>query len=211
MEWNGPARLYIEGNSFDMQGAEDQVAFLFDNSSSTDLTELSLQSNQIFINNLGTSAGAVSIDLLGDYDMGSPDGVFEISGNLFSVSGQTPTAMYMVLPPSASSRIERVAFISNQITLEDDGGTGIEIRRTGDGANFTFGSNLVSFYDLANAQERGFVFSQLSGPVRLGGLGNRMQVLTVGLNGGNGQIEQPLLIPINAAIGQTEINGVLFP
>ena len=211
VEWNGPAQLFIEGNSFDMQGAEDQVAFLFDNSSGTDLTELSLKSNQIFINNLGTSAGAVTIDLLGDYDMGSPDGVFDISGNLFSVSGQTPTAMYLVLPPSASSQIQRVAFIGNQITLEDDGGTGIEIRRTGDGARFTFGSNLVSFYDLGNAQERGFVFSQLSGPIRLGGLGNRMQVLSVGVNGGNGQIEQPLLIPTNAAIGQTEINGVLFP
>lgn len=208
--WNGPARIMVEGNSFDMSAAADQIAFWLDNASTTDLTELSLKTNQIFVNNLGTSPGAVLIDLLGDYDLGDPDGIFEISGNLFSVSGANPTAMQLVLPPSAGSRFERAVFASNQISLEDDGGTGIEVRRAGNGASFTFASNLVGFRDLGNAQERGFVFSQVSGPVRLGGLGNRMQVLSNGING-NGQIEAELLIPSSAAIGQTEINGVLLP
>jgi len=153
------------------------MAFVFSNTSSTDLTEMSLQTNQIFVNNLGTNTGAVSVDLLGDYQMGDVDGVYRIANNVFSVGGQTPTAMYFVLPPASTARFQSALFQGNQMTLETDGGTGIEIRRAGNGADLSFAANQVSFRDLGNAAERGFVIAPVSGPVRLSGLGNQMQVL----------------------------------
>ncbi len=210
MDWNGPARILVEGNSFDMRAATDQMAFVFSNTSSTDLTEMSLQTNQIFVNNLGTNPGAVSVDLLGDYQMGDVDGVYRIANNVFSVAGQTPTAMYFVLPPASTARIQSALFQGNQMTLESDGGTGIEIRRAGNGANLSFAANSVSFRDLGNAAERGFVVAPVSGPVQLSGLGNQMQVISNGING-NGFIEALLLIPQGSAIGQTQINGQLLP
>ena len=210
MDWNGPARILAEGNSFDMRAATDQMAFVFSNTSSTDLTEMSLQTNQIFVNNLGTNPGAVSVDLLGDYQMGDVDGVYRIANNVFSVAGQTPTAMYFVLPPASTARVQSALFQGNQITLESDGGTGIEIRRAGNGANLAFAANRVSFRDLGNAAERGFVIAPVSGPVQLSGLGNQMQVISNGVNG-NGFIEALLLIPQGSAIGQTQINGQLLP
>lgn len=210
MDWNGPARILAEGNSFDMRAATDQMAFVFSNTSSTDLTEMSLQTNQIFVNNLGTNTGAVSVDLLGDYQMGDVDGVYRIANNVFSVGGQTPTAMYFVLPPASTARFQSALFQGNQMTLETDGGTGIEIRRAGNGADLSFAANQVSFRDLGNAAERGFVIAPVSGPVRLSGLGNQMQVISNGING-NGFIEALLLVPQGSAIGQTQINGQLLP
>ncbi|MFN9723247.1 MAG: hypothetical protein ACK58H_08395, partial [Planctomyces sp.] len=210
MDWNGPARILAQGNSFDMRAATDQMAFVFSNNSSTDLTEMSLQTNQIFVNNLGTNPGAVSVDLLGDYQMGDADGIYRIANNVFSVGGQTPTAMYFVLPPASTARFQSALFQGNQMTLETDGGTGIEIRRAGNGADLSFAANQVSFRDLGNAAERGFVIAPVSGPVRLSGLGNQMQVISNGING-NGFIEALLLVPQGSAIGQTQINGQLLP
>ena len=94
--------------------------------------------------------------------------------------------------------------------MESDGGTGIEIRRSGNGASFLFNNNLVNFRDLGTANERGIVITPVNGPVRLGGLGNQMQVISNGVNG-NGVIELPLIIPPGSNIGQVQINGVLLP
>lgn len=210
MDWNGPARILVDGNDFDMRAAVDQMGFAFSNSSTTDLTELSIQGNRFFVNELGTSNGATSVELLGDYNMGDPDGVFRIANNIFNVSGATPTAMYFVLPPTVGSRLQQATFVNNQITMESDGGTGIEIRRSGNGASFLFNNNLVNFRDLGTANERGIVITPVNGPVRLGGLGNQMQVISNGVNG-NGVIELPLIIPPGSNIGQVQINGVLLP
>jgi hypothetical protein len=210
MDWNGPARILVDGNDFDMRAAVDQMGFAFSNSSTTDLTELSIQGNRFFVNELGTSNGATSVELLGDYNMGDPEGVFRIANNIFNVSGATPTAMYFVLPPTVGSRLQQATFVNNQITMESDGGTGIEIRRSGNGASFLFNNNLVNFRDLGTANERGIVITPVNGPVRLGGVGNQMQVISNGVNG-NGVIELPLIIPPGSNIGQVQINGVLLP
>ncbi len=210
MDWNGPARILVDGNDFDMRAADDQMAFAFSNSSTTDLTELSIQGNRFFINNLGTSNGATSVELLGDYNMGDPDGVFRIANNIFNVAGATPTAMYFVLPPTVGTRLQQALFVNNQITMESDGGTGIEIRRSGNGAIFVFNNNQLNFRDLGTANERGFVITPVNGPVRIGGLDNRMRVISTDVNG-NGLIEAPLIIPPGSNIGQVQINGVLFP
>ena len=171
---------------------------------------MSIQGNQFFINNLGTSNGATSVELLGDYNMGDPDGVFRIANNIFNVAGATPTAMYFVLPPTVGTRLQQALFVNNQITMESDGGTGIEIRRSGNGAIFVFNNNQLNFRDLGTANERGFVITPVNGPVRIGGLDNRMRVISTGVNG-NGLIEAPLIIPPGSNIGQVQINGVLFP
>jgi hypothetical protein len=186
------------------------MAFVFDNDATEDLTEKSIQSNVMDITNLGVNPGAISVDIIGGYDMDNPSRFFEVSANTLNVSGATPTGMFFSLQPGTNSRAEQAYFNGNNITLQNDGGTGIQIRRAGQGASFGFDNNIVAFIDDGAQPERGFWFDQVNGFVRLRGLGNQM-----GINGwvlpGNNTIEQLLDIPANASSGQVEINGIPLP
>lgn len=210
MNWEGPARIRFDGNQLDMRALADQMAFVFDNNATDDLTELSIQSNVIDINNLGVNPGAISVDVVGGYDIDNPSLLFEVSSNTLNVAGASPTGMFFALQPGIKSRAERAYFNNNNITLQNDGGTGIQIRRAGLGASFGFDNNIVAFIDDGAQPERGFWFDQVNGFVRLRGLGNQM-----GINGwllpGNNSIERLLDIPQNASTGQVEINGTLLP
>jgi hypothetical protein len=143
------------------------------------------------------------VDLLGPALMN--DNIFQIAGNNIRMTGLRPTAFYFSL-----RGLSDVAFVNNAIRSESDGGTGIEIRRATNGSFFGFRSNLVEFRDLGAADERGFIFTQVAGTVGLAGTQNTMRVISTGVNG-NGFIEVPFFIPVNANIGQVQINGVLFP
>jgi hypothetical protein len=210
MDWEGPARVRFDGNQMDMRGPAGQMAFVFDNDATEDLTEMSIQSNVMDITNLGVNPGAISVDIIGGYDMDNPSRFFEVSANTLNVSGATPTGMFFSLQPGTNSRAEQAYFNGNNITLQNDGGTGIQIRRAGQGASFGFDNNIVAFIDDGAQPERGFWFDQVNGFVRLRGLGNQM-----GINGwvlpGNNTIEQLLDIPANASSGQVEINGIPLP
>jgi hypothetical protein len=210
MDWEGPARVRFDLNQLDMRAIAGQMAFAFDNDSTEDLTEMSIQSNRMDITNLGVNPGAVSVDIIGGFDIDNPSRFFEVSANTINVSGATPTGLFFSLQPGTNSRAERAYFNGNNITLQNDGGTGIQIRRSGQGASFGFDNNLVGFIDDGAQPERGFWFDQVNGFVRLRGLGNQM-----GINGwvlpGNDFIERLLDIPQNASTGQVEINGQPLP
>ena len=210
MDWEGPARVRFDQNQMDMRGLAGQMAFVFDNDSTEDLTEMSIQSNRMDITNLGVNPGAVSVDIIGGFDIDNPSRFFEVSANTINVSGATPTGMFFSLQPGTNSRAERAYFNGNNITLQNDGGTGIQIRRSGQGASFGFDNNIVGFIDDGAQPERGFWFDQVNGFVRLRGIGNQM-----GINGwvlpGNDFIERLLDIPQGASTGQVEINGQPLP
>ena len=210
MDWEGPAQVRFDGNQMDMQALAGQMAFVFDNDATEDLTEMSIQSNRMSITNLGVNPGAVSVDIIGGYDIDNPSRFLEVSANTITVFGATPTGLFFSLQPGTNSRAEQAYFNGNNITLQNDGGTGIQIRRAGQGARFGFDNNIVAFIDDGAQAERGFWFDQVNGFVRLRGLGNQM-----GVNGwvipGNNSIEQLLDIPFNASNGQVEINGILLP
>lgn len=210
MDWNGPARIFFDGNALDMRGIEQAVAFSLSNASNEDLTELSIQDNTIILNELGTDPGAINIDLNGDYDIGSNDGTFGIARNTMRISGTTPTAMFLSLRPTNNPQVQNLVFTANNIRLETDGGTGIEVRRSGNGAAVGFNRNRVEYRDLGAADERGFIFTQVTGTVNLFGTLNTMAVISNGQNGNN-FIEVPFFIPANASNGSVEINGVIFP
>jgi hypothetical protein len=210
MDWEGPARVRFNLNQVDMRAVAGQMAFVFDNDSTEDLTEMSIQSNRMDITNLGVNPGAIFVDIIGGYDIDNPSRFFEVSANTINVSGATPTGMFFSLQPGTNSRAERAYFNANNITLQNDGGTGIQIRRSGQGASFGFDNNLVGFIDDGAQPERGFWFDQVNGFVRLRGTGNQM-----GINGwvlpGNDFIERLIDIPQNASTGQVEINGLFLP
>ena len=210
MDWNGPARVFFEGNAVDMRGVEQAVAFSLTNASNEDLTELAIQNNTILLNNLGTDPGAINIDLNSDYNIGSSDGTYGIARNTMRITGTTPTAIFMSLRPTNTPQIQSLNFTANNIRLESDGGTGIEIRRSGNGAAVGFNRNRVEFRDLGAADERGFIFTQVTGTVNLFGTLNTMAVISNGQNGNN-FIEVPFFIPANTSNGSVEINGVIFP
>jgi hypothetical protein len=210
MDWNGPARIFFDGNSLDMRGVEQAVAFSLSNASNEDLTELSIQTNTILLNELGTDPGAINIDLNGDYDIGSNDGTFGIAQNTMRISGTTPTAMFLSLRPTNNPQVQNLLFTANNIRLETDGGTAIEVRRSGNGATVGFNRNRVEFRDIDVADERGFIFTQVTGTVNLFGTLNTMTVISNGVNGNN-FIEVPFFIPTNTNNGTVEINGVIFP
>jgi hypothetical protein len=204
IDWFGAARFQIDGNQgFDMRAIEQQHAIDIDNGTTVGLTELSIQNNGISVANLGNDAGTVIVDLFGPAVI--DDNVFQVAGNTIRMTGVTPTAMFFSLRGQSD-----VAFFNNAIRSESDGGTGIEIRRAANGSSFDFTQNLVEFRDLGAADERGFIFTQVTGTVGLSGTQNTMQVISNGLNGNN-FIEVPFLMPFNSNIGQVEINGVLFP
>ena len=210
MDWEGPARVRFDLNQMDMRAIAGQMPFVFDNDSTEDLTEMSIQSNRMDVTNLGVNPGAIAVDIIGGFDIDNPSRFFEVSANTLNVSGATPTGMFFSLQPGTNSRAERAYFNGNNITLQNDGGTGIQIRRSGQGASFGFDNNLVGFIDDGAQPERGFWFDQVNGFVRLRGLGNQM-----GINGwvlpGNDFIERLLDIPQNASTGQVEINGQPLP
>lgn len=210
MDWNGPARIFFEGNSLDMRGVEQAVAFSLSNASNEDLTELSIQTNTILLNNLGTDPGAIDIDLNGDYDIGSNDGTFGIAQNTMRITGTSPTAIFLSLRPTNNPQIQNLLFTANNIRMESDGGTAIEVRRSGNGATVGFNRNRIEFRDTGVADERGFIFTQVNGTVNLFGTLNTMTVIANGVDGNN-FIEVPFFIPANTSNGTVEINGVIFP
>lgn len=204
IDWFGASRFQIDNNvSFDMQAVAQQHAIEIRNSTTVGLTEISIQNNDIVVANLGTDAGTVIVDLFGPAFMN--DNLLQVAGNTVRMSGVTPTAFFFSL-----RGLSEVSLFSNAIRSESDGGTGIEIRRAANGSFFAFDSNIVQFRDLGAQDERGFIFTQVTGTVGLAGTQNVMQVISNGVNGNN-FIEVPFAIPFNSNIGQVEINGVLFP
>ena len=205
MEWFGAARVQVDNNRrIDLRGIEQQHAFDLTNRITGDvLTELSFQGNEIVVNNLGNDAGVMIVDLFGAAF--SNDDVFQIAGNSVRMSGVTPTGFFMNL-----RELSDIAFDNNAIRAENDGGTGIEIRRVASNSFIQMSRNTVEFRDLGGADERGFVFTQVGGVINIAGTQNNMAIISNGFNGNN-FIEDPFIIPANSSVGTIEINGVLFP
>jgi hypothetical protein len=209
--WNGPTWAKFENNQFDMTSAEQQQAISFRNSSSTDQTLLSLQSNSFSVDNVSVNVGAVDIRADGPSIMNTDE--FQISGNTFTLDdgtgvnvGGRPIGLRMTLAANAGASI-----LNNDIVFQADGGTGVLFNRVAASSNFVISGNRIGFADLGTSQERGIIFSQVTGIVNLFGNVNNQVVVLQNAAPGNGAVEVPFTMPAGSNNGQIIVNGVLVP
>ncbi|MFN9717892.1 MAG: hypothetical protein ACK58L_04305, partial [Planctomycetota bacterium] len=209
--WNGPTWAKFENNRFDMTAAEQQQAISFRNSSTTDQTLLSLQANVFDVNNVTLNVGAVDLRADGPSIMNSNE--FQISGNDFTLDdgaginvGARPIGLRFTLASNAG-----VSLLNNDIVFQADGGTGVLFSRVAASSNFVINGNRIGFADLGTAQERGIIFSQVTGIVNLfGTVDNQIVVLQNALPG-NATVEVPFAMPAGSNNGQIIVNGNLVP
>lgn len=209
--WNGPVWAKFENNQFDMTSAEQQQAISFRNSSTTDQTLMSIQSNAFTVSNVSVNVGAVDIRADGPSIMNSTE--FQISGNDFDLDdgagvniGGRPIGLRMTLASNAG-----VSLLNNDIVFQADGGTGILFNRVAASSNFVISGNRIGFADLGTAQERGIIFSQVTGIVNLFGNVDNQVVVLQNAAPGNGAVEQAFSMPAGSNNGQIIVNGVLVP
>jgi hypothetical protein len=211
-DWNGPARVFIENNLFDMTSQNQQQAINFRTRDNEDLTELSIQSNQFNVNNVTQGVGAVEIRVDGPSVMNTSD--FQIFGNNFIiddgagtviVGGGRPVAMRFTLAQDAGVNVS-----FNDILSNADGATGILFERTAAVSSFVINGNRIGLADLGADQETGIRFRQVSGVINIFGNVDNQVFLTQN-NGGNGIVEIPFLMPFGSNNGQIIVNGALVP
>jgi hypothetical protein len=212
-DWNGPVRAFIEGNLFDMNSVNQAQAISFRTRSTTDLTELSIQTNTALVNNVTASLGAFDVEIDGpalmdtvDFRVAENDIVVDDGVTGSGASGGRPTGMRFDLVQNSG-----LALINNDIVSNADGGTGILIARAAAVSDFVINGNRIGFADLGTGNERGIVFSQVTGVVNLFGNVNNQIIVLQSAAPGNNFVETPFFMPIGSNNGQIVVNGVLVP
>ena len=214
-DWNGPVRAHIENNQFDMIAGEQAQAIMYRTRSSTDQVELSIQNNIINLNNVTLNAGAVDVRIDGPALMGTFE--FRTANNQLNIgdggvlgglatAGGRPTGLRYTLAPETG-----LALVNNDIVITGDGGTGIQIVRCAANSDFLIDGNRIGLADFGTANERGIIFSQVTGVVSLFGTTNNLVVIQQNLLPGNGAVEQAFFMPAGANAGQIIVNGNLVP
>lgn len=212
-DWNGPARVLIEGNAMDMRSTNQAQAISFRQRSTTDQTELSIQTNVIGVDNVTAGLGAVDVRIDGPSVMDTAD--FRIANNDLTiddgvtgsgVSGGRPTGFRFYLSQNAF-----MVLANNDIISDADGGTGVQFARAASRSEFTIIGNRIGFDDLGTIDERGIIFSQVIGVVDLfGNIDNQVVILQSALPGNN-FVETPFFMPAGSNNGQIIVNGNLVP
>ena len=214
-DWNGPVRAHIENNQFDMIAAEQAQAIAYRTRSATDQVELSIQNNIINLNNVTLNAGAVDVRIDGPALMDTFE--FRTANNQLNLNdggalaglataGGRPTGLRYTLAANTG-----LAFIRNDIVISGDGGTGIQIVRCAANSSFQIDGNRIRLADFGTANERGIVFSQVTGVVQLFGTINNQVQIQQNLLPGNGFVEQVFTMPVGSNAGQIIVNGNLVP
>ena len=212
-DWNGPTRALIENNAFGMVSNLQQQAIQFRVRGGTEVTELSIQNNDINVDNVTTNGAAINVRTDGPAIMNSLD--FSIANNDISIddgvtgsgnSGARPTGMRFFLAQNTGLRIA-----DNDIVSDADGATGILIDRAVAQSQFVIVSNRIGFADLGTADEIGIRFRQVIGIVDLFGNGNNQAVILQSALPGNNFVEVPFFMPAGSNNGQIIVNGVLVP
>ncbi len=209
--WNGPTLAKFENNQFDMTAAQQQQAISFRNASLTDQTLLSLQGNIFNVDNVTLNVGAVDIRADGPSIMNSDE--FQISANDFNLdagAGVTASARPIGLRFTLASNAG-VSLLNNDIVFAADGGTGVLFNRVAASSNFVINGNRIGFADLGTAQERGIIFSQVTGIVNLFGTVDNQVVVLQNVAPGNATVEVPFAMPAGSNNGQIIINGNQVP
>ena len=127
-------------------------------------------------------------------------------GNLGVVAGGRPTGLRYTLAADTGLTV-----INNDIIAGGDGGTGIQFVRTAASSDFRIEGNRIGLSDFGTAAERGIIFSQVTGVVRLFGTIDNVVIVQQNLLPGNGVVEQDFFMPIGSNNGQIVVNGVLVP
>ncbi len=208
-DWNGPVRAHIDNNRFDMAAAEQAQAINFRTESITDQVELSIQNNIIDVNNVTRNVGAVDVHIAGPALMNTFE--FRTAGNLLTIGdggtlGGRPRGLRYTMASNSG-----LALVNNDIISSADGATGIEIARSAASSAFTIDGNRIGLADFGTSPERGIIFSQVTGVVRLFGTINNLVIIQQNNLLGNGVVETPFSMPIGSNIGQIIVNGVRVP
>ncbi len=211
-DWNGPVRAFIEGNQFDMVSVFEQQAISYRTRSTTDQVELSIQNNVINVSTVTQNLGAVDVRLDGPAIMDTLD--FRIAENDITIDdglgnltfGGRPTALRFTLAQNTG-----MAIVNNDIVSDADGATGIQIVRTAASSEFLINGNRIGFADFGTSQERGIVFSQVTGVVNIFGNVNNQVVILQSALPGNNFVEVPFFMPVGSNNGQIIVNGLLVP
>ncbi len=212
-DWNGPVRTHIDGNTFNMISANEAQAISYRTRSTTDEVELSIQNNQVNVNNVRQTFGAVDVRidgpaLMNTLEFRTANNELDIGdgGNLGNVGGGRRTGLRYML-----TRDTGLAIVNNDIVASGDGGTGIEFVRTAASSVFLIEGNRIGLADFGTAAERGIVFSQVTGVVQLFGNIDNLVVIQQNFLPGNGVVEQAFFMPVGANNGQIIVNGLLVP
>ena len=212
-DWNGPVRAHIDGNTFNMTSTFQAQAISYRTRSLTDVVELSIQNNIVRVNNVTQNVGAVDIRVDGPARMDTLE--FRTANNLFNVgdggntgvvTGGRPTALRYQFANDSD-----LALINNDIIITGDGGTGVQFVRTAARSSFQIDGNRIGLSDFGTADERGIIFSQVTGVVQLFGNINNLVVIQQNQLPGNGVVEQDFFMPVNSNNGQIIVNGILVP
>ena len=211
-DWDGPVRSHIDGNTFNMNSVNEAQAISYRTRSTTDEVELSIQNNQINVNNVTQNFGAVDVRIDGpalmntqQYRTANNQLLIGDGGNLGNVVGGRPTGLRYTL-----TRDTGLAVVNNDIVSSADGATGIQFVRTAASSTFVIEGNRIGLADFGTAADRGIIFSQVTGVVQLFGNINNLVVIRQSGAAGNGFLV-PFFMPANANNGQIIVNGVLVP
>ncbi|MCA9083872.1 MAG: right-handed parallel beta-helix repeat-containing protein [Planctomycetaceae bacterium] len=202
VRWNGPARVNIAGNLFQLAGtntAESQTAMFVRTDSPTDELGLEIVSN--LIDNT-TQPNAFGIDMF----TSGPSSTL-IDGNDMIFSGITSTGMRFTMAANTAMDI-----VNNRMAFQADAGTGILVDRLVQPASFQISNNLIQLSDVINqfgipngTVETGIFFRTASGQYTIfGAQNNVIEMLTFG------NIERVFQFNGNVS-GQIFVNGALVP
>ena len=201
--WDGPARIVLEANLFELagtNGAESQTAMFLDMNSTTDLLELEIIGNVI---NNTSQPGAFGIDM----STSGPSNSL-IDSNAFNFSGLDSQGMRFTLGPETVLNLT-----NNLLRFEAEGGFGIEVERLVQPAVFQISGNTIQLTDtignffLPNdgPLEEGIFFRSASGAYTIfGGQNNIIELISFG------DIDRFAVFNGNVN-GQIIVNGISGP
>jgi hypothetical protein len=203
--WNGPARVRLVNNTFELfgaNGAETQTGMDIQMFSLEDELLLDVVGNSL----TGTQPTATGLNLQ-TFALSSS----VIDSNQFDFDGDDGTGMNFRMGTNTL-----MAITNNQLRFDGDGGAGIIFNSVTQPGAFIISGNQIGLFDnagvgggIVDLQEEGIRFRAVAGTINLSGANNNLVFL---LNpGGGSAIETVFSFAGGTPNGQILVNGVLVP
>ncbi len=199
--WNGPARIRLAGNNFELNGLDPDTN---DTQTGIDIQTFSL-TDELLTDILGNDLLSIqpNATALRMQTLGMSSSI--INGNAFQMDGFESTGMTFRL---ASNTLMTLS--NNLMAFNADGGAGMIFNSVSQPSAFVISGNQIGMFDLGvgTPAEEGIRFRAVAGTINLSGVNNNLVFL---LNPGGGSfIETPFSFVGNAN-GQILVNGALVP